>query len=145
MNQRGESLKSTNKQNVVLGVIAVAIMVAIGWVSLRGTNESAVDQSAIAAKSADVLSPSIFNDERTRAAYQVAKDIPEVLEQLPCFCGCMTSFGHKNNLFCFKDQHGSGCTLCQDIALDARKMHDQGMSIAQIQDNIKTKYSRYQP
>jgi len=135
--------KSTSKQNIVLGVIAVAIMVAIGWVSLRGTNEPA-DESAGIDKAAGVLSPTLFDDARTRAAYQVAKDIPEVLEQLPCFCGCMTSYGHKNNLFCFKDQHGSGCTLCQDIALDARKMHDQGLSIAQIQDNIKAKYSHIQ-
>ena len=136
-------MKSTNKQNLVLGLIAIAAMGAITWVSLRGTNEPS-DESTVTAKSADVLSPTLFSDEKTRAAYQVAKDIPDVLEQLPCFCGCMTSFGHKNNLFCFKDQHGSGCNLCQDIALDARKMHDQGMSIAQIQGNIKNKYSRYQ-
>src|SRR3989442_1599659 len=119
-------------------------MAGIAWVSLRGTNDPA-DESAAIAKSADVLSPSLFDDARTRAAYQVAKDIPEVLEQLPCFCGCMSSFGHKNNLFCFKDQHGSGCTLCQDIALDARKMHDQGVPMAQIQQNIKAKYSHLQP
>src|SRR5437762_12615318 len=133
---------------MVLGIAAVAIMIGIAWVSLRGTNEPADDSAAsasIATLAADVLSPSLFNDEKTRAAYQTAKDIPEVLEQLPCFCGCMTSFGHKNNLFCFKDQHGSGCTICQDIALDARKMHDQHMTIAQIQDNIKAKYARYQP
>jgi uncharacterized protein with PCYCGC motif len=137
-------LNSTNKQNVILGMAAIVAMALIAWVSLRGTSES-TDNSSATAKSADVLSPTLFSEERTRAAYQVAKDIPEVLEQLPCFCGCMTSFGHKNNLFCFKDQHGSGCTICQDIALDARKMHDQGMPIAQIQDNIKAKYARYQP
>ena len=136
-------MNSTNKQNVILGIVAIVVMALIAWVSLRGTGESTNDTAAL--KSADVLSPTLFSDEKTRAAYQVAKDIPEVLEQLPCFCGCMTSFGHKNNLFCFKDQHGSGCTICQDIALDARKMHDQGMPIAQIQDNIKAKYSRYQP
>jgi Protein of unknown function with PCYCGC motif len=135
---------STSKQNLILGIAAVAIIAATGWVSLRGTKEPA-DESSVSAKSAEVLSPTIFNDEKTRAAYQVAKEIPEVLEQLPCFCGCMTSFGHKNNLFCFKDQHGSGCEICQDIALDAKKMHDQGMPIAQIQENIKAKYSRYQP
>ena len=104
-------MKSANKQNLFLGIAAVAIMAGIAWVSLRATNEPAVDVGVIA-KSVDVLSPALFTDERTRAAYQTAKDIPEVLEQLPCFCGCMSSFGHKNNLFCFKDQHGSGCTLC---------------------------------
>jgi hypothetical protein len=137
-------LKTTTKQNAILAIVAVAILAVIGWMSLRGTNQPAEESTSVA-KSADVLSPTIFNDEKTRAAYQVAKDIPEVLEQLPCFCGCMTNFGHKNNLFCFKDQHGSACDICQDIALDARQMHDQGMSIAQIQDRIKAKYARYQP
>jgi hypothetical protein len=141
MSRKTKSSNSTNKQNVLLGIIAVAIMIGIAWVSLRGTGEAT--QEAITARAEGVLSPSIFNDAKTRAAYQVAMDIPEVLEQLPCFCGCMKSFGHKNNLFCFKDQHGSGCEICQDIALDARKLHDQGMSIAQIQDNINEKYSRY--
>src|SRR5689334_13625734 len=144
---KGESLKSTSKQNVALGLIAIAIIAGIGWYSLRGATDQ-TDQSdqpsAELSKSAGVLSPTLFDDEKTRAAYQTAKDIPEVLEQLPCFCGCMSSYGHKNNLFCFKDQHGSGCNVCQDIALDARKMHDQGMSIAQIQENIKSKYSHYQ-
>ena len=137
-------MKANNKQNLILGIVAIAIMAGIAWVSLRGTNDASDDSAAIG-KSAEVLSPALFNDERTRAAYQTAKDIPEVLEQLPCFCGCMTSFGHKNNLFCFKDQHGSGCTICQDIALDAHKMHAEGKPIAQIQENIKAKYSKYQP
>lgn len=136
---------STSKQNLILGLAAVAIIAAIGFVSLRGTTEPASDESTVAAKAADVLSPTIFNDPKARAAYQVAKDIPDVLEQLPCFCGCMSSFGHKNNLFCFKDQHGAGCEICEDIALDAKKMHDQGMPITQIQENIKAKYARYQP
>lgn len=138
-------MKSTNKQNVILGIAAVAIIAGIAWVSLTGTSDTPESTATAAAKSAEVLSPTLFSDERTRAAYQVAKDIPEVLEQLPCFCGCMTNFGHKNNLFCFKDQHGSACEICQDIALDARKMHDDGLPISRIQDNIKAKYARYQP
>ena len=138
-------MKSTSKQNLILGAAAIAIMVAIGWVSLRGTSEPTDDPTKTSALAADVLSPSIFDDPKARAAYQVAKDIPEVLEQLPCFCGCMSSFGHKNNLFCFKDRHGAGCEICEDIALDAKKMHDDGLPIAKIQDNIKAKYARYQP
>jgi len=140
-------LNSNSKQNLWLTVAAIVILAGIAWVSLRTTNEPSNDQEApsIDAKSARVLSPALFTDEKARAAYQVAKDIPEVLEQLPCFCGCMMNMGHKNNLFCFKDQHGSACDICQDIALDARKMHDQGLAIAQIQENIRTKYARYQP
>ena len=140
-------MKSNSKQNLWLTVAAIVILAGIAWVSLRTTGAPSDDQGAPAndAKSAQVLSPSLFTDEKARAAYQVAKDIPEVLEQLPCFCGCMMNMGHKNNLFCFKDQHGSACDICQDIALDARKMHDQGLPIARIQENIRAKYARYQP
>jgi hypothetical protein len=144
-------LKSISKQNLTLGIAAVVIMGGIGWALLRGTSDQTADQttdqtadSAVLSKAADVLSPTLFSDEKTRAAYQTAKDIPEVLEQIPCFCGCLSNFGHKNNLFCFKDQHGAGCNMCQDIALDARKMHDQGLSIARIQEKIKAIYSQYQ-
>ena len=133
------------KRNLTLTIAAVAALAIIVWVSLRTTIEPAepIEQLAENPKAADVLSPALFTDPKARAAYQVAKDIPEVLEQLPCFCGCMMNMGHKNNLFCFKDQHGSGCDLCEDIALDARKMHDEGKSIAQIQETIRATYSRF--
>ena len=100
-------MTSTNKQNLLLGVVAVAILAMIAWVSLREPNDSA-EQSATSVKSAQVMSPALFNDEKTRAAYQAAKDIPEVLEQVPCFCGCMSTHGHNSNFDCFKDQHGAG-------------------------------------
>lgn len=135
-------MKSISKQNLTLAAAAVAVLAGIAWFSLRNTAEQSGD-SAVGSLAADVLNPNQFGDERTRAAYQTAKDIPEVLEQLPCFCGC-ASLGHKNNLFCFKDQHGAGCNMCQSIALDARQMHDQGISTAQIRENIKAKYSGYQ-
>ena len=138
-------MKPNNKRNLGLTIGAVIILAGIAWVSLRSTEEPpATAQLTENPKAADVLSPALFTDEKARAAYQTAKDIPEVLEQLPCFCGCMMNMGHKNNLFCFKDQHGSICDICQDIALDARKMHDQGLSIAQIQDNIRGTYQRFQ-
>ena len=92
--------------------------------------------------SSGTLSPDLFADPVARDAYQAAKDVPEVLEQLPCYCGCMQHFGHKNNLFCFKDAHGSECSVCEGIAIDARQMHKQGLSIDQIKENIRQKYGQ---
>jgi hypothetical protein len=91
----------------MLGITAVLILAAIAWVSMRN-NSNAPPEDSSAIKAADVLSPQSFSDEKTRAAYQAAKDYPEVIEQMPCFCGCKQSFNHDNNLFCFKDQHGAG-------------------------------------
>ena len=139
-------MNPNKKRNIVLTFGALLVLAGITWVSLRGTNDEPqpLGQSVENTKAAGVLSPALFTDDKARAAYQTAKDIPEVLEQLPCFCGCMMNMGHKNNLFCFMDQHGSVCDICEDIALDARKMHDQGLPIAQIQENIRDKYSRFQ-
>ena len=40
-------------------------------------------------------------------AYQIAKEIPEVLVQLPCMCGCRVS-GHGSLLHCYVDSHAAG-------------------------------------
>jgi hypothetical protein len=52
------------------------------------------------------LDPNLFK-RRAKEAYQVAREIPEVLAQMPCFCEC-EAFGHENLLDCFIDQHGAG-------------------------------------
>src|SRR6266571_3715547 len=139
MERKEESLNSNSKQNLLLGMAAVVILAGIAWVSLRTTGESA-EESPEPVKRALTLPPEMFTDPAAREAYQAAKDVPEVLEQLPCYCGCMTSLGHKNNLFCFMDEHGSACTVCQNIAIDARKMHGEGVGIEQIKQNIAAKY-----
>ena len=52
------------------------------------------------------LEPSLFKGKAKRA-YQIGREIPEVLAQMPCFCGC-EAFGHENLLDCFIDEHGAG-------------------------------------
>jgi Protein of unknown function with PCYCGC motif len=112
----------------------------IAWFFFAGAGKEFTESGA---RLVSTMSPSYFSrDPRAQAAYQAAKDIPEVLAELPCFCGCMSSFGHENNLFCFRDEHGSGCSICEDIALDARDMHRKGQSIEQIQQTIRQKYGR---
>jgi hypothetical protein len=52
------------------------------------------------------LDPSLFKG-KAKQAYQIAKEIPEALAQIPCFCEC-EAFGHENLLDCFIDRHGAG-------------------------------------
>ena len=52
------------------------------------------------------LAPSLFRG-KAKQAYQIAKEIPEVLAQMPCFCEC-EPYGHENLLDCFIDRHGVG-------------------------------------
>jgi hypothetical protein len=52
------------------------------------------------------LDPELFKGKAKRA-YQVAREIPEILAQMPCLCEC-EAFGHENLLDCFIDRHGAG-------------------------------------
>ena len=91
------------------------------------------------------MDPSYFSkDAKAQAAYQTAKDIPDVLAELPCFCGCMMALGHESNLFCFRDEHGSGCNICEDVALQARDLHKQGLSIQQIKERVRESFTHVQ-
>ena len=52
------------------------------------------------------LEPTAFTDPEIRASYQAAKDSPEALETVACYCGCYSEAAHRNNLDCYKDNHG---------------------------------------
>lgn len=159
-------MASNKTQNAWFWIIAVLVLAGGGWAVFRDTGEPAqvaqpapsttqsIDQTAsvtppellpVDNAAGQTLPPEIFLDPKAREAYQVAKDIPDVLRELPCFCGCMRTHGHKNNLFCFMDEHGSACEICEDIALDAKTMHNNGASIKEIQENIRGKYAQYAP
>ncbi|RMF88107.1 MAG: hypothetical protein D6736_11335 [Nitrospinota bacterium] len=53
-----------------------------------------------------LLPPSLFRGKVARA-YQVAHEIPKVLDQLYCYCRCRENFGHKNLLSCYTNTHAS--------------------------------------
>ena len=53
------------------------------------------------------LSPALFMGDAAKA-YQIAQEVPELLERMPCYCGCYVKPGHQNNLDCYTDRHGAG-------------------------------------
>src|ERR1051326_320165 len=107
--------KKMKKQTVWLALGSAGILAVAAWIFIGGSN---VPLTASGAKLVQTMDPHSFsNDPRAQAAYQVAKDMPEVLAELPCFCGCMTAFGHESNLFCFRDSHGAGCEVCEGIEI----------------------------
>ena len=52
------------------------------------------------------IPPEQFAEPEIRQAYQAAKDVPEALETVACYCGCYSEASHRNNLDCYKDNHG---------------------------------------
>lgn len=87
------------------------------------------------------LEPSQFIG-KTRDAYKVAKQIPETLAQLPCYCHCDQGFGHKSLHSCFEDDHASQCAVCTEEALMAYELQkNQRLTPEQIRKIIIEKYS----
>jgi hypothetical protein len=73
---------------------------------------------------------------KTREAYEVAKKIPVMLAQMPCYCHCDRGMGHKGLHSCFEDDHAAHCATCVDEALLAYRLQKEGMSAAQIRKQI---------
>jgi hypothetical protein len=40
-------------------------------------------------------------------AHQVAREIPDVLDRLYCYCGCDKHAGHESLLSCYTDNHAA--------------------------------------
>jgi len=55
------------------------------------------------------LAHEAFAKASVRAAYAVAREIPQTLAELPCYCHCDKSIGHKSLHSCFTDDHGANC------------------------------------
>jgi hypothetical protein len=85
------------------------------------------------------LSPEIFTGNK-RLAYQAAKEIPQVLAQLPCYCHCDRGHGHKSLHSCFQSEHGENCGICIGEALMAQSLDKRGVSVGEIRKQIIAAY-----
>lgn len=82
-----------------------------------------------------------------RVMYEWAKTPKgiELLEQIPCYCGCKYE-GHKHTRHCFWkdngnfDKHGITCSVCFDIAKKTKEMHEQGEDVCEIRKTIDKFY-----
>lgn len=87
------------------------------------------------------LAPSKFFG-KAKEAYMVAKQIPETLAQLPCYCHCDQGFGHKSLHTCFVNDHAAHCAVCVDEALLAyRLQQEEKLTPEQVRERIVEKYS----
>lgn len=53
-----------------------------------------------------MLDPALFVG-KAALAHEVAREIPDVLDQLYCYCYCDKHMGHKSLLSCYTDGHAA--------------------------------------
>jgi hypothetical protein len=100
------------------------------------------------------VSTAVRPPEVVRAVYEFAARHPEVLNYVPCFCGCDRG-GHRGNHDCFVsgrsdkgqvtswEPHGMVCEVCLDVGMTALQMHTSGASLGAIRDVVETRYASY--
>ncbi|TWI56221.1 PCYCGC motif-containing (lipo)protein [Halalkalibacter nanhaiisediminis] len=75
----------------------------------------------------------------------------DVIEHMPCYCGCGETAGHRSSYDCFInihnddgslvwDDHGAKCPVCLEIAYYSMELHDRGASLEEIREFVDDRY-----
>jgi len=90
-----------------------------------------------------------------QTAYQFAAANPDVMKNIPCYCGC-GNIGHSSNYDCYVsnvddkgsvtfDNHALGCSICVDITQDVMRMLRDGKSPQDARAYVDATYAKYGP
>lgn len=88
-------------------------------------------------------------------AYQFASINPDIMKDIPCYCGC-GDIGHASNYECYVssvdeqdnitfDNHALGCSICVDITQDVMRTLRDGKSPQEARAYVDQTYSKYGP
>jgi hypothetical protein len=119
-----------------------------------GSAASATDNNNLAMEPMAGMPSDVKSAPTTvQQAYQFAMANPDVIKQIPCYCGC-GAMGHTSNYSCYVsgidangsityDTHALGCSICVDITQDTMRLLKQGDTVSEIKAYIDQTYSQY--
>ncbi|MBI5352735.1 MAG: hypothetical protein HZB50_08880 [Chloroflexi bacterium] len=142
---------SKTRKLLFLSLIVVLLTTAISACSTSKSSDVHLDMMSMDQMPAEVQSA----PATVQTAYQFAAANPEVMQNIPCYCGC-GSVGHTSNYDCYVsgkdaeskitfDNHALGCSICVDITQDVMRMLRDGKSPQDARTYVDTKYSQYGP
>ncbi len=91
-----------------------------------------------------VLSPDKFSMPG-KLGYAAAKQYPEIMEHLFCYCGCDITDKHTSLMDCYVSTHGAYCTICMEEAILAKEMKDKHSDLPAIQAKVDKKFGKLYP
>jgi Protein of unknown function with PCYCGC motif len=131
-------------------IIVVLLSTMISACSTQSQSQNlsmaAMDQMPAEVQSAPVT---------VQTAYQFAAANPDMMKNIPCYCGC-GNVGHTSNYSCYVsavddkgsivwDSHALGCSICVDITQDVMRMLKDGKSPQDTRAYVDATYSKYGP
>ena len=77
------------------------------------------------------------------AHYRYVRGHQDAYSQIPCFCGCDRSLGHRSLLDCFVqadgaawEAHASGCGICVSESVTARRLLNGGRDPTAVREAV---------
>jgi hypothetical protein len=127
----------TPKVPVFIWALLVVLAGAVTFRAMSGRSGSHHPEPRSNVSAADVIPASRYADAQGIArAYEFAKQYPQVLDGLHCYCDCARNFNHRSLLTCFESDHGADCEICLREAMIAGQLHERGQSLDQIRAQI---------
>jgi hypothetical protein len=132
------------------------MVILLGSLSACGGKSGSSDDHDLAMASLDKMPAEVKSAPvAVRQAYQFNVANPDVMTQLPCYCGC-GSMGHTSNYSCYVssvdadgnvtyDTHALGCSICVDITQDTMRLLKDGKSVPEIKAYVDQTYVQYGP
>ena len=129
----------------------IMLIIAVGMLSAGifvGFGNSKTDAAGDELASSLDLPGYAYSSPITLKAYEYTALNPQIIDQVPCYCGC-GGLGHESLLNCFMtddgeyDNHGSQCDICVGEVIKIKKMYEDGLSIDVIRANIDKDYRKY--
>jgi hypothetical protein len=109
-----------------LSAMTIAIMHSLtpgGNLNAQGLRVSGEGRS----DASHVTPPELFEHPRVKQAYAISQQIPETMNHLYCWCGCIER-GMRSALECFESNHGANCDICIRTAEIAWDMTQRGVT-----------------
>jgi len=136
---------------IIITLLAALIFSSLSACSGQVNSDSHLEMMSLDKMPAEVQAAPVS----VQQAYQFAAANPDLMKQIPCYCGC-GDIGHTSNYSCYVsgvddkgiitfDNHAMGCSICVDITQDVMRMLKDGKSPGDIRASIDATYARYGP
>jgi hypothetical protein len=86
-------------------LVGFFVVLGLGFGRRAETPETPITQIAHR-ETRPTLDPALFVG-KAAASHRVAREIPDVLDQLYCYCRCDKHLAHKSLLSCYTDGHAA--------------------------------------
>ncbi|TAK57220.1 MAG: hypothetical protein EPO22_12585 [Dehalococcoidia bacterium] len=152
----GSSIRSWLPAVIGLVVVVGAGLWFAGIVPTGSGDDGSIAPAARAASSSSSSSqsmPSFISSApaQVQEAYAFVAAHTGETQYIPCYCGCGEHSGHRWVRDCFVrdvtstgityDDHGSGCDICVNIALEVKSGLAKGQPLSAIRKTVDSKYS----